>query len=154
MTERGVVLGRLAVVGAVGVVAVGALVGAAVLRPGAASGSGGPATVDLVIHYSHFSLANLTVDRGETVRFVVHNTDPIDHELIVGDRAVQDSHEQGADIDHDGSIPGQISVPAETTVATTVVFTPSFIGAGGLQFACHLPGHYAYGMHGGIAVVA
>lgn len=122
--------------------------------PGPASGSSGPATVNLVIHYSHFSLAALTVHRGQTVRFVVHNTDPIDHELIVGDRQVQDTHEHGADIDHDGSVPGQISVPAETTVSTTVVFTPAFIGSGGLQFACHLPGHFAYGMHGTIEVVA
>lgn len=128
-------------------------VGAALGWPGAASGSTGPVTVDLVIHYSHFSLSALVVHRGQSVRFVVHNTDPIDHELIVGDRQVQDTHEHGADLDHDGSVRGQISVPAETTVSTTVVFTPAFIGSGGLQFACHVPGHFAYGMHGTIEVI-
>jgi len=142
---------RVAAIGMAASAALGAL--AAFGWPGPTEKSG-PATVNLVIHYSHFSLATLTVHRGQTVRFVVHNTDPIDHELIVGDGQVQDTHERGADIDHDGSVPGQISVPAETTVSTTVVFTPAFIGSGGLQFACHLPGHYAYGMHGTIEVVA
>jgi uncharacterized cupredoxin-like copper-binding protein len=131
----------------------GLMVAATVGWPGSASGTAGVRTVDLVIHYSHFSIPSLTVHRGQTVRFVVHNTDPIDHELIVGDRQVQDTHEHGADISHNGSVPGEISVPAETTASTTVVFTPAFIGSGGLQFACHLFGHYAYGMHGDIEVV-
>jgi uncharacterized cupredoxin-like copper-binding protein len=138
----------------IGVATSVALTIAALGWPGSASGSTGPATVDVVIHYSHFSLSTLTVRRGQTVRFVVHNTDPIDHEFIVGDQHVQDIHEHGTDIDHDGSVPGEISVPAETTVSTTVVFTRALIGSGGLQFACHLPGHYAYGMHGTIEVVA
>jgi uncharacterized cupredoxin-like copper-binding protein len=145
---------RLLLVTGLAALAGAVTVAAAVGWPVSASGSSGPTTVDLVIHHSHFSLGSLSVHRGQTVRFVVHNTDPIDHELIVGDRQVQDTHEHGADISHDGSVPGQISVPAETTESTTVVFTRAFIGSGGLQFACHLPGHYAYGMQGSINVVS
>jgi uncharacterized cupredoxin-like copper-binding protein len=43
-----------------------------------------------------------------------------------------------------------VSVPAETTAETTYTF-PTAPGQH-LQFACHLPGHYAYGMHGSIVI--
>ena len=49
---------------------------------------------------------------------------------------------------HDGSIPGQISVPAGRTVSTMYTFG----GVQHLLFGCHLPGHYAYGMRGTISV--
>jgi uncharacterized cupredoxin-like copper-binding protein len=108
--------------------------------------------VTITIHYSRFSIPSLSVRRGQVVTFIVRNTDPIDHEFLVGDQRMQDIHEAGADIVHDGSVPGQISVPAESQVRTTVTFDAATIGTGGLQFACHLAGHYAYGMHGAILV--
>jgi uncharacterized cupredoxin-like copper-binding protein len=79
---------------------------------------------------------------------VVRNTDPIDHEFILGDEAVQQLHERGADAHHDA--PGQVSVPAGTERTTTV--TLNWTGAGRLEYACHLPGHYAYGMRGVLVV--
>ena len=83
-----------------------------------------------------------------TGRFVVQNTDPIDHEFIVGDQQVQDIHEAGTEAYHPPR-PGEITVPAGTTMTTTYTF-PSKPGS--LIFACHLPGHYAYGMRGFIAI--
>ena len=103
--------------------------------------------VRLTAHHSHWSLAHLDVARGTTVRFVVRNTDPIDHELIVGDAGVQDRHENGTEAKH-GLRPGEITIPAGTTAVTEFRFDhvwPSFFG-------CHLPGHWAYGMHGTITV--
>lgn len=111
------------------------------------AGAGGVRTVDITVHHSQFSIATLHVRAGQTVRFVVHNTDPIAHELIVGDQAVQDAHEAGTDAHHDA--PGQISVDPGTTAVTTYTFGPA--GAP-LLFGCHLPGHWAYGMHGTIRV--
>jgi uncharacterized cupredoxin-like copper-binding protein len=112
----------------------------------AAMGSHGSAvrTVDITIHFSHFDAASIPATPGETIRFVIHNEDPIDHEFIVGDRFVQKVHENGTEASH-GARPGEVSVPAGTTVETTYTFptTPEHI-----EFACHLPGHYAYGMHG------
>jgi uncharacterized cupredoxin-like copper-binding protein len=101
-------------------------------------------TVDVTIHFSRFSVASIPVATGETVRFVVHNEDPIDHEFIVGDRYVQLVHENGTEPSH-GARPGEITIPAGTTAETTYTFptTPVHI-----EFACHLPGHYAYGMRG------
>ena len=57
-------------------------------------------TVRIGIHYSAFSLAVIDVDPGETVRFVVSNSDPIDHEFIIGDQAVQIAHERGTEAFH------------------------------------------------------
>jgi len=110
---------------------------------GIAAGDSGPRTVVITIHHSAFSPAVVDVARGTTVRFVVRNTDPIDHELIIGDRTVQDAHEVGRQAHHDR--PGEISVPAEHQVETVYTF-PS--AAGTTLFGCHLPDHYAYGMQG------
>ena len=103
-------------------------------------------TVHVSIHYSAFSLAALDVDPGETVRFVVSNTDPIDHEFIIGDEAVQIAHELGTEAYHPPR-PGEITIPAGETVETTYTF-----GSKDLLFGCHLPGHYTYGMRGSISV--
>lgn len=106
-------------------------------------------TVAVTIHFSRFDLASLQVTPGETVRFVVTNEDPIDHEFLVGDAEMQAIHEAGTEAHH-GARPGEISVPAGQTVETTFTFPDEL--APGWEFACHLPGHYAYGMHGPISI--
>ena len=70
------------------------------------------------------------------------------HELILGDEAVQRRHEAGTEAWH-GDVPGEVSVPAGQTRATTYAFTVP----GRLTYACHLPGHYAYGMAGTVRVL-
>ncbi|MEA2555869.1 MAG: Cupredoxin-like domain, partial [Actinomycetota bacterium] len=65
-----------------------------------ASATPGIRSVTITIHYSQFSLSDLTVAPGETVRFVLENTDPIDHEFILGDQYVQDIHENGTEAHH------------------------------------------------------
>jgi uncharacterized cupredoxin-like copper-binding protein len=121
---------------------------AAACAPAAASGAPPPTTVVITAHWSHWDAGRFTFRTGQRVTFVVRNADPIDHEFIVGDRATQTRHEAGTDAHHDGSVPGEVSVPAEGQVTTTVTFSHP----GTLEFACHLPGHYAYGMHGQIVV--
>ena len=106
-----------------------------------------PHRVELTIRYSRFQPAHLDVAAGTTVRFVVRNGDPIDHELIVGDEAVQQLHERGTG-HHHGAVPGEISVPAGSVAETTFTFG----GPGTILFGCHLPGHYSYGMRGEITV--
>ncbi len=104
-------------------------------------------TVVLDVTYSKFSPSSVSVRRGEKIRFVVSNHDPIPHELIVGDQAVQDVHEAGTEAHH-GDRPGEVSVAAGGRAETTVAFPRS----GLLLFGCHLPGHWAYGMKGTIRV--
>lgn len=116
-----------------------------ILPPQRASGT---QTVAITIRHSRFIPAHVTVDRGATIRFVITNTDPIDHEFILGDEAVQKRHEAGAEPQH-GEVPGEVSTPAGETVGTTY----TFLEPGLLLIGCHAPGHYAYGMRGWVRVV-
>jgi uncharacterized cupredoxin-like copper-binding protein len=109
----------------------------------------GPRTVEVLVRHSRFEPAVLTARPGETVVFVVHNVDPIDHELIIGDAAVHARHAVGRERHHHGEVPGEVSVPAGSERRTTFRFPTA---AGEVLYACHLPGHYAYGMHGRVRV--
>lgn len=104
-------------------------------------------TVELVIEHSRYLAADggpldiLRVQSGQRVHFVVHNRDPIAHELIAGDLATQQGHETGTDRHHDGAH-GAVTVAPGATAETTHVFTD----AGTQWIGCHLPGHWDYGM--------
>ena len=104
-------------------------------------------TIDVTIHHSHFTPEHIDVRRGERVRFVVRNEDPIDHEFIVGPAPIQLMHELGTDALHNG--PGAVSVPLFTTRSTTYTFRDEPASL----FGCHLPGHWAYGMQGSITLL-
>lgn len=125
-----------------------ATLGTAEAAPSSSAAAAAVRTVTLTIHHSRFSLSDVRVWPGTTVRFVVRNTDPIAHELIVGDQGVQDRHETGNEAHH-GDRPGEVSVAAGGTAVTTYTFGSS---PGRLLFGCHLPGHWAYGMQGTVQV--
>ena len=127
-----------------------ALVLMAVAIPAYRSAMAGPGerTVTITIHFSRFSPDSIDVRPGETIRFVVQNTDPIDHEFILGDASVQRFFEKGTEALHVPSS-GVMGVPAGTTQVTTYTFAAT---AGSLLFGCHLPGHYAYGMRGIVTI--
>ena len=117
---------------------------------GSRAGDGGERTVVVTMRHSHFEPAAVRVEPGERVRFVLRNTDPIDHEFILGDEAVQRRHEQGREREHHGQVPGEVSVAAGREATTTYTFRAG--GPATLEFACHLPGHYAYGMRAKVTV--
>jgi uncharacterized cupredoxin-like copper-binding protein len=134
---------RWATAGLLAVAAVAILAAAAL-----ATGSFGISrTVEIDIHYSHYTPTEVQVPLGVPVTFVIRNEDPIDHEWIVGDAAVQAFHRTSTDTLHRGD-PTAVSVPALTTVSTTVTFS----SPGRLAFICHLPGHEAYGMVGWVTI--
>jgi len=114
---------------------------------GGPTASAAPRTVQVTIRHSKFVPARFTVRRGETVRFVLTNTDPIDHEFILGDEAVQRRHELGTEAAH-GQVPGEVSVPPRQVAETTYTFSH----AGVALIGCHAPGHYNYGMRGWVLV--
>lgn len=108
----------------------------------------GVVEIPLTIRHSRFVPAAISVPAGTEVRFVVDNTDPIAHELIVGGPAVQAAHETGTDTVH-GGVPGELSIAAGEKGSTTYVFdTP-----GKVLMGCHLPRHWDYGMRGEVSVV-
>jgi uncharacterized cupredoxin-like copper-binding protein len=108
----------------------------------------GSVTVRIGIEHSAFDTDRIVVRPGSEVRFVVVNDDPIDHELIVGPDDVQELHERGNHAEHP-AVPGEVSVGPNTEAETTYRFDEP----GQVVFACHLPGHFAYGMHGVVDVV-
>ena len=122
---------------------------------GAAAASPSPSTsprpivVQLTIHHSHFTPDHVDVPAGSDVRFVITNTDPIDHEFIVGPPEVHARHEVGRESHHHGDVPGEVSVAADSDASTTYRFE----APGDVVYACHLPGHFAYGMKGIVTVV-
>ncbi|MGH2776312.1 MAG: cupredoxin domain-containing protein [Actinomycetota bacterium] len=99
------------------------------------------------VNHSRFDPAAFEFETGTTVRFVIHNADPIDHEFLLGDDADQDRHENGTHAEH-GAIPGEVSLPAGSTRSTTYTFTEP----GKLIIGCHLPAHFAYGMRADVTV--
>ena len=108
----------------------------------------GLVTVEVGIDKSRFDIGALRVTEGTTVEFVVRNDDPIDHELIVGTPEVHRAHATGEELSHP-PVPGEVSVAPDQVAATFYEFTE----AGSIVYACHLPGHVAYGMQGTIEVV-
>jgi uncharacterized cupredoxin-like copper-binding protein len=117
-------------------------------RPEATTLGPGDITVEIDIEYSRFGPDKLTVVEGTRVRFFVVNGDPIQHELIIGGADVHLRHANGTEAEHP-SIPGEVSLKPNGTAITTFTFEEPGI----FEFACHLPGHYDYGMRGEIEVV-
>jgi uncharacterized cupredoxin-like copper-binding protein len=112
-----------------------------------AGGVGAPVSAEIDIHYSHYTPSRLVVPAGVPVTILLRNTDPIDHEWIVGDAATHQRHRTGTEPVH-AARPTEVSIPAGSSRETTVTFrTP-----GTYLYICHLPGHEAYGMVGTVVV--
>jgi uncharacterized cupredoxin-like copper-binding protein len=107
----------------------------------------GDVTIELGVHHSRFDTERIVVKPGTIVRFVVRNDDPIRHELIVGPPDVHARHASGTEAVHP-PVPGEVTVDPLTTAETVYRFDEP----GSLMFACHLPGHFEYGMKGTVIV--
>jgi uncharacterized cupredoxin-like copper-binding protein len=106
-------------------------------------------TVEIDMDYSRYSLEEIHVWEGTLVRFEVTNSDPINHELVVGDEAVHARHRIGTEAVHP-PVPGEVSVDPRETGLTTYLFDEP----GEVQYACHLQGHQQFGMEGVVVVHA
>jgi uncharacterized cupredoxin-like copper-binding protein len=138
--SRPLVRGGLVLAFVLGVAA--AVTGVVMARIGDAS------RVEISMHYSRFSTAEVTVRAGVPLTVVLRNDDPIDHEWMVGDAAFHERHRTGTEPAH-AERPTEVTVPAGSTRVTTVTFQHP----GEYLFICHLPGHEAYGMVGVVRVV-
>jgi uncharacterized cupredoxin-like copper-binding protein len=106
-----------------------------------------PEKAQIRIHFSAFGPTEVVATAGVPITVTLVNTDPIDHEWLVGDAAFHERHRTGTE-PHHGARTTEVSLPAGSTVTTTVAFeTP-----GDYLFICHLPGHEAYGMVGVLRV--
>ena len=103
--------------------------------------------IRVTIRDSRFIPKDFEFAVGTSVTFIVENTDPIDHEFLIGDEAVQQAHQEGTE-SHPGTKPGEISIPIGETRTTTYTFDEP----GRLLVGCQLPSHYDYGMKGSILI--
>ena len=120
----------------------------------AAAWSNGPArgsetdAVSIGIHFSRYTPTEVVAKAGVPLRVTLVNSDPIEHEWLVGDAAFHERHRTGTEAQH-GARPNEVSLAPGKTKVTTVVFDE----AGEYLFICHLPGHEAYGMVGVVRVL-
>jgi uncharacterized cupredoxin-like copper-binding protein len=129
--------------------------------PGFAFGHPAPdATPDRVIKINaldsmSYDPANVSIEAGSTVKFVVTNKGEIAHAWAIDTVEEQLEHEEGMDnvdmdkmMTHmDGEPNGFVLKPGETK---SLIWT--FTKGGDIQYACHLPGHYGAGMHGAVKI--
>ncbi len=98
-----------------------------------------------------FSPDTLAAVEGETIAFLVTNSGRLPHELVIGDDAGQQAHEVAMASDdavaHDTAA-SEVDVAPGTTAM--LIYTPRQDGT--LLYGCHVPGHYAAGMRGSLAV--
>jgi len=150
---------------AVGLVLLGADLAA---RPVASPPLGQPGTaaapreVTVILRDYRFDPTPLYLYRGETIRLTVVNAGMVEHELVLGDAAVQSAWAQ-ADA---AATPGApfatappASAPADTgglRVALTSGASTSVVylvpDGGGLLLLCNLPGHQERGMIGQVVL--
>jgi len=128
-------------------------------------------TIDVVMTDNRYSPEMISVEKGETIRFVVKNKGEIVHEFNIGTAAMHGAHqkemvtmfEHGVlevdKIHHDKM---KMKMPGGGTMEhddpNSVLLEPGksaelvwkFSGNASLEFACNLPGHYDAGMVGDV----
>ena len=112
-------------------------------------------TIDVVMKETDdgrmiFEPGEVSVARGETIRFAVVNSGETDHEFVLDDHEGMMKHkalmEKFPEMEHDD--PNSVRLaPGEKG---EVIW--QFANAGEFQFGCLIPGHYEAGMHGPIMV--
>ena len=97
-----------------------------------------------------FLPAALNIRTGRTVRFDIINRGQLEHEFVLGDVIEQRAHDKEMAVMPNMPMddPNGVSIPAGKTA--TLIWT--FTRPGKLQYACHVPGHYAAGMFGQLNV--
>lgn len=97
-----------------------------------------------------FTPSDITVRRGDTVKFVVRNHGKVLHEMVLGTREAIQAHaemmKKFPDMEHDDANMAHVK-PGK---AGEIVW--QFSRAGEFQFACLLPGHFEAGMVGKVVV--
>ena len=126
-----------------------ALVGAACGSDDNASGNddGGESdrTIEIEMKDNKYVPSTVSVEAGETVRFVFTNNGDVTHDAFVGDEAAQEDHEDamnGGTGEHGMDDSGALTVePGETGE-----LTHTFEADDEVLIGCHEPGHYEGGM--------
>lgn len=97
-----------------------------------------------------FTPGNVTIRRGETVRFLVHNDGTVLHEMVLGTPEELKSHAElmrkFPEMEHADANMAHVKPNASGEIVW------QFTQPGEFQFACLIPGHFEAGMVGKITV--
>jgi uncharacterized cupredoxin-like copper-binding protein len=97
-----------------------------------------------------FTPADVSVKRGETVKFVVANSGKVLHEMVLGTTEELKAHaelmKKFPDMAHADANMAHVKPGAKGKIVW------QFTKAGEYQFACLIPGHYEAGMVGKVVV--
>jgi len=97
-----------------------------------------------------FTPADITVRRGETIRFVVRNGGKLLHEMVLGTVRAIDEHarlmKKFPEMEHADANMAHVQPGARGDIVW------QFTRAGEFRFACLQPGHYEAGMVGKLTV--
>ncbi len=130
-------------------------------------------TINIDMHDNYFEPESIDVKAGETVRFVVSNKGSLVHEFNVGTPDMHEARQaemmmlvehgviQGGTLNHammEMDMGGGHSMKQDDP--NSVLLEPGdsrevvwkFTGAGDIEFACNVPGHYQAGMYGDVNV--
>lgn len=125
----------------------------AVGKPGKASEAG--RTIEVIMKETDdgemvFEPKSITVEKDETIRFVVVNKGELEHEFVLDNHEGVMKHkgamERMPEMEHDDPN----SVRLDPGMDGEVIWT--FSNAGPFEFACLIPGHYDSGMKGMLTV--
>ncbi len=97
-----------------------------------------------------FAPSDLTIRRGEQVRFIIENKGALDHELVIDTVRGNQQHaiemQKNPDMQHDDPNAIRLAPTARGEILWR------FTEAGTFDFSCLIPGHREAGMHGTVRV--
>lgn len=97
-----------------------------------------------------FTPADLSIKRGETVKFVVHNKGQVLHEMVLGTKSAIAEHaelmKKFPEMEHADANMAHVKPGKSGEIVW------QFTKAGEFQFACLQPGHFEAGMVGKLTV--
>ncbi len=103
-----------------------------------------------------FTPSSLSVQAGETIRFVLHNAGQTEHEMVLGSpqeiaahaQAMKQAASAGGQAQHAHGTGVEITLGAGQKAEWVVSFPQATV----LEMACLIPGHYEAGMRGTVEV--
>lgn len=117
--------------------------------------TGDPNSVDRIIEVGMsdeltFTPSEITVNAGQTIRFVVRNEGEVMHEMVIGSAAELIKHsnlmEEFPEMEHEEPFMAHVGPGKSGEIVWT------FSHAGTFEFGCLIPGHFDGGMKGTIVV--
>lgn len=115
--------------------------------------TGGTRTIEIIARDIEFSVSEIDVKQGETVRFIIRNEGELDHDFTIGDADIQATHRAqmqemmlGLGDGHRHMHNAANAVMVAPGATAELLWT--FGNDTNVEFGCNIPGHFESGMAG------